>query len=783
MKNPKLMYLNLFVLSASVVCFEILSTRILSVIFVSDYAFVILSIAILGLGCGGILSYYRLKEKDNSNIIRNISKLLLLLGFTFGFIIILIIKLSITKPLILFPLLFIPFLISGIIYAQVFKIYAEYSFKLYASDLCGAALGALAPLALIKLLSAPNCLLLLSLLIVALAVVNARYFSFRTKAGASFILIILFIALIVNGKHEFLGRVPIGYYPEKDFYHTYSGMNVYSKIIDSRWSVYGRADLVQHSHQDVVRHLFIDGAAGTEMYYFDGNINKPSKQLMGFLLTHSTSIPFLYLTEPEKDSMLIIGPGGGKEVLIGYFGGVKHIVGVEVNPDFVEIVKEYKNYNGGIYTDLPNVNILIQEGRHYVKQTKSQFDLIVLVLPSTEQMQNIEALASNENYLLTKEAVLDYLKILTPEGSLIFTLHDKWELLRLLITAMSAFEEIGINNKAALNHFAIIESKYAPTVLIKKSAFSIEEVNRWIERMNKIPDNFSSFTYLPHQFDDTSLRLPFIDEKISNSVINHLLLNIYHSNITAAKFSSSHSLNLTPCVDDSPFFYKIKRGLPKELLWLFISVGLFNMLFVLFLFKKLRREEVKDRMKAIILILGIFIFLGTGFMILEISIFQKLILYVGSSTVSLSIILSSLLVGMGFGSMFGNRIQTNNPYKRLTIASSIVLFYGIVLFIVAPYLLDSLLKFDLSLRMIIVFTIIFPLGFFLGIPFPTSIQLLKSKNMEKYIPWAYGINGVMTVLGSVLAVIISMLLGFTYAFFVGLVFYGVVFFVSRKLMF
>jgi spermidine synthase len=91
--------------------------------------------------------------------------------------------------------------------------------------------------------------------------------------------------------------------------------------------------------------------------------------------------------------MLIIGPGGGKEVLLGLLSGVEQITGVEINPDFVDIIKEHRNFDGGIYTDFSNVNILVQEGRHFVKRSNQKFDLVVMTLPSTKQMQNIEALA------------------------------------------------------------------------------------------------------------------------------------------------------------------------------------------------------------------------------------------------------------------------------------------------------------------------------------------------------------------------------------------------------
>jgi hypothetical protein len=243
----------------------------------------------------------------------------------------------------------------------------------------------------------------------ALSFAHGRLGKNKIIAGYS-ILFISFIVLTYNGKKEFLGEVPIGNFAEKDFYHVYPNLNFQSQIIDSRWSIYGRSDLVQYSHQDIVKQLFIDGAAGTQMYRFNGSITKTNPLLLDLLLRHSNAIPFLFLQDNGKNNMLIIGPGGGKEVLIGMFSSVKNITAVEINPDFVALVKDHNEFNGGIYTDFPNVHVLVQEGRHYIKRSKEKFDLIVMALPSTEQMQSIEPFAQNENYLLTVEAIQDYLK-------------------------------------------------------------------------------------------------------------------------------------------------------------------------------------------------------------------------------------------------------------------------------------------------------------------------------------------------------------------------------------
>jgi spermidine synthase len=761
MKNSIFLYLNLFLLSAVVLCFEIISTRISSVIFVSNYAFIILSLAILGLGSGGIYCYYRIKEKDAAASLKIISKSLFYFGVSLCLFITSVIIFSITDAFIYFSLLFIPFFLAGITYAQIFKIYAENSFKLYAADLSGAAIGSIASMGLFSILGASNSILLLTLVIfcAALSLIH-NLINIKATAGIYSALLISLVALIHNGKNEFLGMIPIGNFPEKDFYYVYDDPNIRSHIVDSRWSIYGRSDLVEYSHQNVIKQLFIDGAAGTEVYRFNGDIKKPERILLELLLRHSNSIPFLFLKEYEKNNMLIIGPGGGKDVLIGLLGGVEQITGVEINPDFVSIVKDQKYFNGGIYTDFPNVNIVVQEGRHFVKRSNQKYDIILMALPSTEQMQNIEAFAESENYLVTSEAIQDYLKILTPEGSLIFTVHNNWELMRLITTVMSAFEEYGISNRDAINHFAILESDYAPTILIKNKAFTKDNIDHWQSEMKKIPQQYPAVTFLPDSWD-----------KIGRTKINQFLLSVNNNDSFLQKYIDQNKYNITPCHDDSPYFYKIKKGIPVEYLWLLVGTVIFNILIVAFPIKLISKKVKKHEINTLILPLTIFIPIGIGFMILEISLFQKLILYLGSPAVSLSILLGSLLTGMGIGSFWGKKLYRENINKRISTVSLLIVASGVLLFILYPSVLTQLLAYSLVVRCAACFFMILPFGFLLGIPFPSCIQLLKQGAMEKYIPWMYGVNGAMSVLGSVLAIIISMVYGFTPTFFIGLSFY------------
>jgi predicted membrane-bound spermidine synthase len=624
------------------------------------------------------------------------------------------------------------------------------------------------PLGLIGVTGAPN-----SILCVALVVFTVSAFFLHSRRGPGkrvsvySALLLSFALLSFNGRNEFLGKVPIGNFPEKDYYSVYPNASATSTIIDSRWSIYGRSDLVQYSHQDVVRQLFVDGAAGTQVYRFNGNVQNTQSQLQQLLLHQTNSIPFLCMNNNEKRSMLVIGPGGGKEILSGLFGEVETITGVEVNPDFVRIVKDHKEFDGGIYSDLSNVKIAVEEGRHFVKQSRDVFDLIVMALPSTEQMQNIEPFATSENFLLTKEAIDDYLKKLTSEGRLLLTVHNEWELMRLIVTAVDVFRDTGVSGDEIKNHFAVFEAEYAPTVVIKKSAFTLDEAQRWEKTCAALPRDFPTVTYLPYGVTGGN-----------QSDIDRFLTGVSQSPDRVRAYISQSKTDIAPCTDDRPYFYKVTRGIPDEYLWLLAGTVGFNILVVWLPFRFIRRRAVNGSVGTVTLPLTILSGIGIGFMVVEVSLFQRLVLYLGSPTISLAILLSSLLVGMGVGSYFGRRVFESDVRRRLYVVSMAIVIVGTLLFVFSPGLFAKSLEFELPVRAGTTFLAILPLALLLGIPFPSCIQLLALGHNDRYIPWMYGVNGSMSVLGSVLAAVLSMLYGFSPAYFVGLFFYLSVFVIS-----
>lgn len=767
MKKLSKALLVLFLTSVSVLNFEIIATRISSVIFVNSYGFVILSLAVMGLAAGAIYEYYRKKDRAEDNdelsilftpvVYYSLSCILFVLIVT---------KLDIIQtPYIFFLFLCLPFFFAGRFYSEAFTIYSEESFKIYAADLTGAAIGSLLPLVVLPNTGPVNGIVGISILILTV-VVWLKLLKRSRKLAVLFLSVGLLVSIctFMLLKTDFFGKIPIGDFEEKDFHHVYNDPTIQSKIIDSRWSVFGRSDLVEHSHQDRVKHIFIDGAAGSQMYKFGGDVTNLDPVLSSMLLQFSNSVPFLLLEPNQKNTMLVIGPGGGREILTGLVSGIGSITGVEINNDFVEIVKDESDYNGGLYTSFPNINIHVKEGRQYVRETDRLFDLIVMALPSTQQLQSIESYALSENYLLTVESLSDYLDILTPEGQLIFTVHNNLEMKKLITTVIKAFENKGIDRQSTLNHIIALEQRYSPTLVISKRPYTPDQINRYLNFIQGLPEQLPIITYLPFDW-----------ENLPQTQGNHLLKSLRNERLKLETVIENQEYNIAPVYDDSPYFYNLNKGAPDNFSMLLMVVILFNLAIIVIPYLVARKKESKLSLVKLRRLLLFFICLGAGFMLIELALFQKLILYLGSPTISLSILLSSILVGMGLGSISGNIFETKNFYRRLFYFSIAILVCGLIAITLYPVILGTLLNQDRFIRGVITFLLILPLGFVLGVPFPTCIRIAQFHQLNKYIPWMYGVNGAMTIFGSVLSVVLSMLYGFTLAFIVGLSFYLVIF--------
>jgi len=490
----------------------------------------------------------------------------------------------------------------------------------------------------------------------------------------------------------------------------------------------------------------------------------------------SSALGFHLLSNIDNQGkILIIGPGGGLDILGGIYNGRKEIWGIEMNPNVkILLQNNYSDYSGNIY-EREGIKILTGEGRSVLKGLEQKFDLIQISLIGSSNTASGGFHSISENYLYTVEGFIDFWQHLSDGGSLNITRWLKFpprEIVRLCSISLEALSRMGIEKPE--NHLAVIRSWATSTLILSKKEIGEEEIRAIKDFCDK------------RNFD--TVYFPGIKEGDAN--INHVLEQSYYYQeidqlINSFKgdklkdFYDSYFFNVSAVTDNQPyFFYTLKwQNIPKIIKstgnwqplieWgnliifaTFLQGIIFSIIFI-FLPLILKGLPISKR-KVKIPFLLYFASLGLGYMLLEISFIQKFILYLANPAYSTSIIIFSFLSFSGLGSFYSKRIGRNYIRSLKIIILSlcvILLLYQIIL----PHVLNTTLKYSLLVRIFITIGLISPLGFLMGMPFPLGIRLVNSINQGKekgLIPWLWATNSFCSIIASVSAVIIALFFGF-----------------------
>ena len=608
-------------------------------------------------------------------------------------------------------------------------------------------------------------------------------------------------------------QIAIGKNSEKEIHRALFGPQQ-GKIIDTRWSAFGQTDLVAFDNSPEYMDIYIDGTAGTPMFKFNGNFSSPDSTVTGLKTKFPGYFPFIFLRKTEKEKALIIGPGGGRDILLAVMGGVQNITAVEVNKDLVEMVREYAGYNGHIYDGFDNVNIIVAEGRNFLKRQKEIYDIIMLSLPVTNTSRSREGYAMTENFLLTTDSISDYLDHLTDDGRVIVIGHGELSMLRLLSISLAALSKRDVGLKEGMKHIYILGSGLFPVFVIKKTPFLKEEV---------LPRFQAIFKF---GYDPLSSYFPFVQKW---GMLNPALMSIESGRSDLKKVEKAAEAlghDISPVSDNSPFFYKFENGTPKPVYRVFvfsIIATLFVMMMPLLVFQKDRSKKriySKDKREgggnpipyaAVFLMLGmgfmmveisliqrfvlflgrpvvslavlLFSLLGIGFMLIEIPLIQQFILFLGQPVYAVAMLLFSLLIGAGVGSWISGVLWKQRTTIKLRLAAFMV---SLIVVIYTLFLNQSLVFFmgaNFWVRILVSFLLLMPLGFFMGMPFPLGMKLLSEFGLENYVPRMWAVNGIGSVLGSALSIALSISFGFSYAMTLGALLYFsmfILFYVTLK---
>lgn len=728
----------------------------------------------LGVGLGGLVLHQWLKNKFEIRPDLFIAWTAVVTGITLS----LIFYLSQSLPpewsaeifwvLLLLPV--IPFMFWGISLASFFQKSPEQSSWLYGFDIAGGALGALITVPLLNKVPAPVLTYEVVLILALAALVYNLAASKKMKVTLTAAVSVVIAAAGIGLAPSVL--LPLQNDHNKDINRILRNKEGNGRVVENRWSAFGQTTMAENDQLPGEKIIYIDGAAGTTMRSFRA-LRTDTNMLQDVTTDFGGFFPLPLLTEEEKDSALIIGPGGGRDVLVASIGGVKSIKGVEVNRDLVEIMKQYAPFNGGLYTRRSDMEIIIDEGRNYLRKSGEKFDLIMLTLPITKSSRGINGYALTENYLFTVEAFDDYLEHLTPEGRIIFVTHGNAELYRLLSLVLEAFDKRDIPNDRAMKHIYTVARHNMPTMVIKKTPFAPRDMKIRHAALHRMGYDEGEY-FVPFQKQATRrLAHPTDSSKsIQWSMFNQLMVDLSNGKKTMDDVIRTVPLNLFPVYDDNPFFYNFTPGLgtPFRQFAGLILLGIGIVIILLSVRKPPEEVHIEfirlfARYPIMKVFLAVFLLLGAAFMMLEVALFQKLTLYLGNPVSSTSVLLFSLLLGGGLGAFSSSRV-TNRLSTAISISSVSVFMLGLAYNILMDDWLESASFIALKGGL---FTGL--LGYAMGFPFPLMIRLLKKYGLGRYTYIMWGSNGIASVAGSVTAMIIGINWGFTAAVYTGGILY------------
>ncbi len=749
-----------FSLSAGLLVYEILLTRIASVMLTSDHVFLVLALALLGLAGGAIAEYFLAARHGSRDVplpglwlsgvgaAMVIALVMLLVGGPAG------------GPLVLALSAALPFAGAGLAYSRLFRLFPAYAGSLYGADLVGAAAGALLVPWSIGALGPVQSIVLVATLQTGIGLFlvlrRGRGAGRFTFAAAGCVLLAGGL-LTANWDQRLLGPVPVGLGADKDLSRLANTVGGF-ELVESRWSTFGRTDLVRFARDSDSMSIFIDGAAGSPMYRFSGDTDGRSSELPPVNRGFAGGLVMELLTSEQRDNALIIGPGGGRDVLLALQAGINRITAVDVNPQMIEIVKDHSDYNGGLYTNFANVEVINAEGRRFLSESDDRYDLITLFMPITKSSRGLNTFALSESYLFTVEAMQDYHDHLTPEGQLLIMAHGMEEAAKLTLTGVAALEREGMTPPEAMQHVYVLGSHMMPYVVITKRPLDGERRDL-VHAVTHSPLFDPQFSYVPGINQEWSRPPDTTAGGGDGPMMNPLFYGLADGTLTPSRIERALGINLAPATDARPFFSQFGFGAPAVVtntLWIALGVLLAVLMVPFF---RIRGERDPPSRAAGVWLPVWFAAIGAGYIAIELVLFQKLVFLLGDPSRSLALLLAALLLGSGVGSLASIRFA-----DRLAVGAALVTAALAALMVwLLPWLFQGLAQASDPRKLAVAGLALFVQGVPMGVLFPIGIRVGWLRLGSVAAPWMWAVNGAASVVGSALTILIAMSAGYTAA--------------------
>ncbi len=749
-------YLGVFFTTLATLILELALTRLFSVVFYYHFAFLAISIAMFGLGAGGLFSYTLARFPGSFQ--DKAAALLLSNAFVVPLALLLLVSVK-TEPGVamlagVFFLSAIPFFLAGAALSLVISETIEKVDRIYFHDLLGAAAGCLLLVPFLNSFGGPNTVIGAGVIYAVAASLwySARHRTLMRAVGVGVALLLVGL-MVVNGKSRWMDL------------HYAKGHDLRNELY-VKWNSLSRLALRQEPGQwqpDIV--IDGDAATGIPPYDLDHLSDKDRQDLL------SMGPGFVYNLRPAAKT-LVIGAGGGWDMARAIASGSKDVTGVEINPGIANTImrERFPDLSHRIYFR-PEVKIEVEDGRAFVRRNNDLFGVIQLTLVDTWASTAAGAFALSENNLYTTDAFEDYLRSLRPDGLLSIT---RWgfekprESLRLLALARVALERLGGGDIA--RHVLVLRENSRlitgwgalDTVIVSREPFSDAQVAHAEEIAR---ERGLETIYLPGRPGNTAFHQ-------------------YLQTSNPREFYASYAFDVSPVGDNRPFFFytvqprdlwklvkaigrdsadfNVNRAVPT-LVGLF-AVSIVAMLLILLL-PPLVLKNALPRESGLRLFLCYFVLIGMGYILMQVAAIQNFVLLLGHPVYSLTVIIFSMLVFSGLGSFFSKRI-TGGEARRLRRVALLVSAEIAALALIATPLSAVAVSWPFALKVLLTVMLVGIPAFTMGIPFPMGLQLLEGWSPAT-VRWAWALNAAASVLGSVSAIVLAISFGLRETLLVG----------------
>jgi len=759
-------YIGLFLTTLSLLQLELFLTRIFSVTMWYHFAFMAISLAMFGLAAGAVLvEIIKTKAKPNTTLTR--TALLFAFSSAVCFVAQLYIEVNpdreILNTALAFVIIAVPFVFAGMTVCVALTRFPRHTGSLYAADLAGSAAGCVLTIPILDHIHAPTAVLLNA----GIAALGALFFACderpqglsRTRIAVSAALcgVLISVGLVnLSARLVDIRWIKGGRNYGGGLYEKWNALSrIHVRQNDSRPFGWGLSPRYTSDQKVEQLYLNIDSGAATVITKFDGSV-EPLQHLK-----YDVTALAHYLR--QDTSVLVIGVGGGRDILTSLVFGQRHVTGVEINPDIIDVLgSRFAEFAGNLQTR-PAVTLVHDEARSYIARSKEQFGIIQASLIDTWAATSAGAYVLTENGLYTKEAWVTFLNHLTADGILTMS---RWyyeaqpaETLRLAGLATAALTDAGIEDPR--QHVIIVRKQDSSesgqysvaTILVSKRPFTSEE----IDRVDQVARSMEFVPVLTPKFAE----LRDFEAVASRSGYANLI--------------RTYPLNIAAPTDDTPFFFHMLRAtdLLKPSTYqgmneinlkavkvlgtlLAIVTGLSLTAIVL---PMLVRPHVRNGQTGPMV--TYFAAIGLAFMMVEIGQLERLIVFLGHPIYGLTVVLFVLLLASSLGSLMSDRF---GKYIWL-----LPLF--LVTFVVgSPVITNRLIAEATWLRILVSAVLLFPSGFLMGMAFPVGMKHARRREGAP-AAWYWGINGAFSVISSVLAVVVAVFWGITATLLVGVAAY------------